>query len=103
MKQYVRVSRACQYLNLSPASVRRICDEGQIDFYWSGGNGNGHRMISVRSLRQFNGEEESEAERLAVGYARCSTSSQRDSLNGQCEELKSWARKNVVGKISFAQ
>jgi len=100
MRNFIRVTDAAESMGLSASTLRRLCDDGHIQSYRTGG---GHRMVSVNSINEWNGESDGDRDRLTALYARVSTGneSQKSSLISQQEKVSEWANDNCVDGSFF--
>ena len=108
---FVKVSEAARRLGVSPSSIRRLVDRGELDCRRSNGHPScGHRLISSKSLAHWMGEDilEGDAEKEIGGggsecstviYARVSGSSQNiknkdgeTSISRQIERIEKWVK-----------
>ncbi len=84
---FFSVGQAASFLSVSPSQIRLMVDRGELEAF---ALASGHRRISAKSVRAFaNGGEVSEGEqgKKVVGYARCSSAGQKDSLTRQVDRL----------------
>lgn len=88
----VSVGRCSELLGVSPASVRRFCDRGELEFVTTPGGT--HRRISLRSINRYLGfDDEGESTvRKCCTYSRVSgRQQQRDgNLERQAERLRTF-------------
>ncbi len=85
--QFWSVGKVSTYLGVSASQVRILTEQGQLTGYTMP---SGHRRLSVASVKAYaNGGEVSENEqgKKVVGYARCSSAGQKDSLTRQVDRL----------------
>ena len=82
----VSIGEAALLIGVCPATLRRWEREGKVaaDARTAGG----HRRYSIENLKAKLGLMSFPADKLAVGYARVSSSSQKDDLTRQIETIR---------------
>ncbi len=89
--QFFSVGQASRYLSVSPSQIRLMVDRGELEAFTLA---SGHRRISAKSIKAFaNGTTVEDlagcngGEKKVVGYARCSSNGQKESLIRQIQRL----------------
>ncbi|MCC0653681.1 IS607 family transposase [Clostridioides sp. ES-S-0001-03] len=84
--ELISIGKFAKKVGVHPKTLRRMEADGRLKpHYVSEG---GTRYYSTEQLREFN--QKSELKRIVVGYCRVSTPSQKDDLETQVENLKTY-------------
>lgn len=84
--ELISIGKFAKKVGVYPKTLRRMEADGRLKpHYVSDG---GTRYYSTEQLREFN--QKSELKRIVVGYCRVSTPSQKDDLETQVENLKTY-------------
>lgn len=89
MDKRIGIKEAAEILGVSTSTLRRWEKEGRITSYrtQSGGRGAGHRRYDKDKVLELAGRLRPRTDRVTVGYARVSSSDQREDMVRQREML----------------
>ncbi|MDB0439464.1 IS607 family transposase [Clostridioides difficile] len=84
--ELMSIGKFAKKVGVHPRTLRRMEADGRLKPYYVSEGGT--RYYSTEQLREFN--QKSELKRIVVGYCRVSTPSQKDDLETQVENLKTY-------------
>ena len=86
--ELLSIGKFAKLIGVNPVTLRRMHETGElIPHYISKG---GTRYYSTQQLEQFLNNTSVKSDKLVIGYCRVSTSSQKDDLQRQVENVKSY-------------